>query len=205
MINAAVGRPRINGMEATYFFDPACPFTWNTSRWLVTVAAERGVTLRWRAFSLSILNGGNTPAQYKPMMDASSRALRLVEALRADNRHDDIAVFYTELGTRTFEAEAPLSDEIVEQAAEAAGISDAKTVLDDAAWDQNVRESHEFAFGSAGPDIGSPVLLIEGAERGVHGPIIKGVPEREEALAIWDATVPLARSRTFFELKRGRQ
>jgi hypothetical protein len=38
----------------------------------------------------------------------------------------------------------------------------------------------------------------------VHGPIIDQEPAREEALAIWDAVVPLARSDTFFELKRGR-
>lgn len=191
-------------MDATYFFDPACPFTWRTSRWLVSVAAERDVTVHWRAFSLSILNGDNVPDQYKPMMVASTRALRLVEALRADHRDETISAFYTEVGNRTFEAGTPISDDIVLAAAEAAGVTDAKTVLDDASWDEAVRESHELAFGSAGPDIGSPVLLIDGARRGVHGPIIDQVPEREEALAIWDAVVPLARSDTFFELKRGR-
>jgi hypothetical protein len=192
------------GMEATCFFDPACPFTWRTSRWLVAVAPERGVTLRWRAFSLSILNGDNVPEQFRPMMAASTRALRLVEALRADHLDDTIGAFYTEVGTRTHEAGVPLSDDIVVAAAEAAGVADPKTYLDDAAWDDAVRESHELAFGSAGPDIGSPVLMIEGAARGVHGPIIGEVPGREESLAIWDAIVPLARSATFFELKRGR-
>ncbi|MEU7907722.1 DsbA family protein [Actinoplanes sp. NPDC049118] len=192
-------------MEATYFFDPACPFTWRTSRWLVGVAEQRGVTLRWRAFSLSILNGDNVPDQYKPMMAASSRALRLVEALRADHRDETVGAFYTELGTRTHEAGVPISDEIVVAAAEAAGVDNAKAILEDPAWDEAVRESHELGFGSAGPDIGSPVLMIEGAGRGVHGPIIDEVPDREESLAIWDAVVPLARSGAFFELKRGRR
>ena len=191
-------------MEATFFFDPACPFTWRTSRWLVGVAPERDVTVRWRAFSLTILNGEDAPAEYQPMMRASSRALRLVEALHADHRDATIATFYTELGTRTFEAGAMLSDDIVVAAAEAAGVADPATVLDDDSWDEAVRASHELAFGSAGPDIGSPVLLIEGAERGVHGPIIDEVPAQEQALAIWDAVVPLARSDTFYELKRGR-
>jgi hypothetical protein len=168
------------------------------------VAPERDVTLHWRAFSLSILNGDNVPEQYRPMMAASSRALRLVEALRADHRNETIGTFYTELGNRTFEAGEAISEEIVVAAAEAAGVADPKTVLDDESWDEAVRASHELAFSSAGPDIGSPVLVIEGARRGVHGPIIDQVPEREEALAIWDAVVPLARSDTFFELKRGR-
>ncbi len=192
-------------MEATYYFDPACPFTWRTSRWLVSVAAERDVTVRWRAFSLSILNGDNTPEQYRPAMAASSRALRLVAALAADRRDEDVAAFYTEVGNRTFEAGAAITDDIVSAAAEAAGIEDAKAILDDPSWDEAVRESHEEAFSSAGPDIGSPVLTVEGAARGVHGPIIGDVPARDEALAIWDAVVPLARSGTFFEVKRGRQ
>jgi predicted DsbA family dithiol-disulfide isomerase len=191
-------------MDATFFFDPACPFTWRTSRWLVGVAPERDVTLHWRAFSLTILNGDDVPDEYKPMMVASSRALRLVEALHADHRDDTIGVFYTELGNRTFEAGTPLTDDIVLAAAAAAGIADAKSVLDDESWDTAVRESHELAFGSAGPDIGSPVLMVEDAGRGVHGPIIDQPPAREEALAIWDAVLPLVRSDTFFELKRGR-
>ncbi|OJF13664.1 DsbA family protein [Couchioplanes caeruleus] len=190
-------------MDVTYFFDPACPFTWRTSRWLVAVAPERNLTVRWRAFSLSILNGDDIPERYRAVAAASSRALRLVEALRADHRDDDVAAFYTEMGTRTHEAGTPLSDEIVVQAATAAGIADPEAVLDDASWDEAVRESHELAFGSAGPDIGSPVLLVEGAARAVHGPVIGDVPAREEALAIWDAVVPLARSDTFFTLQRG--
>jgi predicted DsbA family dithiol-disulfide isomerase len=194
-------------MEATFYFDPACPFTWRTSRWLVSVAPSRDVTVRWRAFSLSILNEGKMPEQYRPMMAASSRALRLVEALRADRRHDDIAVFYTELGTRTHDAGTPISDEIVVAAAEAAGVAEPKTVLDDESWDEAVRESHHEALTSAGPDIGSPVLMIEGAARGVHGPIIGlgDTPGDDESQAIWDAVVPLIRSEAFFELKRGRR
>ena len=194
-------------MEATYFFDPACPFTWATSRWLVDVAPERGVTVHWRPMSLAILNGDNTPEQYKPMMAASSRALRLIAALSADRRDKDIDAFYTELGSRTFEAGMPLSDEVVTASAEAVGIDDAKAILDEASWDENVRSSHEHAVSSAGPDIGSPVLEIEGGTRGIHGPIIAlgDIPAHDEGLAIWDATVPLVRSTSFFEIKRGRQ
>jgi len=191
-------------MEATYFFDPACPFTWRTSRWLVAVAESRDVTIHWRAFSLSILNGDNAPEQYRPMMAASSKALRLVEALRADHRDDAISAFYTEIGNRTHSAGARITDEIVLESAAAAGIDDAKSVLEDPAWDEAVRESHETGLAAAGPGIGSPVLMIEGAARGLHGPIIDSVPDLEEALTIWDATVPLMRSKVFFELKRGR-
>jgi predicted DsbA family dithiol-disulfide isomerase len=191
-------------MEATYYFDPVCPFTWRTSRWLVGVAAERDVTIRWRAFSLSILNGGDAPEQYRPMMAASTKALRLVEALRADGRDDTIGRFYAELGARTHEAETALSDDIVVQAAEAAGVDDPKAIIEDSHWDDAVRESHETALSLAGPGIGSPVLHVSGAARGLHGPIIGPVPTGDEALTLWDSVVPLLRMDTFFEVKRGR-
>jgi predicted DsbA family dithiol-disulfide isomerase len=194
-------------MDATFYFDPACPFTWRTSRWLAGVAPERDVAVSWRAFSLAILNGDDTPEQLRGLMAASARALRLVEALAADGRNTDAAAFYTEMGNRTFEVGTTLTDDIVVAAAEAADIEDPKRILDDESWDESVRASHDRAFRSAGPDIGSPVLAVEGAPRAVHGPILgqDGRPGREEALAIWDAVVPLARSGVFVELKRGRE
>ncbi|HET6531850.1 MAG TPA: DsbA family protein [Actinoplanes sp.] len=193
-------------MDVTFYFDPVCPFTWRTSRWLAGVASERDVTVSWQAFSLSILNRDDVPEQFRASMTASSRALRLVEALAADGRNDRAAAFYTEIGNRTFEAGADLTDDIVVAAAEAAGIDDARRILDDESWDEAVRASHDRAFRSAGPDVGSPVLAIEGAPRAVHGPILglNGGPGRAEALAIWDAVVPLTRSGVFVELKRGR-
>jgi hypothetical protein len=191
-------------MEATYFFDPSCPYTWRTSRWLVSVP---DVTLHWRAFSLTILSGGEIPEKVRAKRAAATRALRLVEALRADGRDADIGAFYTEIGTRTFEAGADLSDDIAVASADAAGVADAKKIMDDESWDDAVRESHETALASAGPDIGSPVLWIEGAPRAVHGPVLAADrrPGPDEALAIWDAVVSLSRSGSFWELKRGRR
>ncbi len=191
-------------MDVTFFFDPACPWTWRTSRWLTTVADARNLRIEWRAFSLAILNEGRVPPEFAEAMEASSRALRLVEALRAEDRHDDAGRLYTELGTRTHDAGNPPGPKIVDAAVEAAGLTDAAPALDDERWDQAVRESHALAYASAGPDIGSPVLMVPGADRGLHGPILTEVPATDDALTIWDCTVPLMRLRTFHELKRAR-
>jgi mycothiol-dependent nitroreductase-like protein len=198
-------------MRATLFFDPVCPFTWRTSRWLVGVAAERDVTIHWRSMSLAILNNidlgtdkDDADNTWRPMMIASFKALRLVEALRAEGRDDTVGAFYTEIGARTHEASAALSDEIVVQAAEAAGVDDPKSFIDDIRWDEAVRTSHETAIALAGPDIGSPVVHVEGAKRGLHGPIIAEVPTDAEALQMWDSIVPLMKMDNFFEVKRGR-
>jgi predicted DsbA family dithiol-disulfide isomerase len=191
-------------MDITFHFDPACPWTWRASRWLVDVAPHRDVTVHWRAFSLSIVNDGKVPEQWQPMMTASSRALRLVEALRADHRNDDIGRFYAELGARTHEAGEAISEEVVLAAAGAAEVPDAKRILDDASWDEAVRASHNLAMAAAGPDIGSPVFTVAGVERGMHGPILGEVPPTEEGLRVFDAVVPLLHIPVFFEVKRGR-
>src|SRR5689334_5591429 len=44
--------------EVELFFDPVCPWTWATSRWLVEVAARRGIEVVWRSLSLAVLNAG---------------------------------------------------------------------------------------------------------------------------------------------------
>ncbi|HWS39129.1 MAG TPA: DsbA family protein [Actinoplanes sp.] len=190
-------------MEVTFFFDPACPFTWSTSRWLLAVAPERGLQIHWRAFSLSLLNP-DPPEQYRAAMAASSKALRLVESLRAEGRPDAVGAFYTAIGERTFAVGAMITDAIVAEAAEVAEVEKATAVLADAGWDDAVRESHETALTLAGPGIGSPVLQVAGAVRGLHGPIIDKVPGLEESLVIWDATAALIKIESFFEVKRGR-
>lgn len=192
-------------MDVTFYFDPACPWTWRASRWLTTTAPERDLSVQWRAFSLSILNEGRAPEQYRDPLAASTKALRLVEALRAAGRSNDVARFYTEMGIRSHDAGTALSEDIVRAAVDGAGVADAAAALDDESWDEAVRKSHTTAVEAAGPDIGSPVMTLAGVERGMHGPILSDVPDKAAALTIWDAVGPLMRTPEFLEIKRGRR
>jgi hypothetical protein len=192
-------------MEATFYFDPGCPWTWRASRWLLQAAAQRDVSVRWRPFSLGILSGGDVSEQFRERVTASSRALRLVAALAEDGREDDIARFYGEIGKRGHEAEQPFTLALIEEAVEAAGLAGDRAALDDRTRDAAVRRWHQEAFDSAGPDVGSPVLCIAGTPRGLHGPILAEVPSADESAALWDALLPLARSDVFYEIKRGRR
>ena len=59
----------------TFWFDPSCPFTWRTSRWIRAVAPRKGAAVDWRIMSLGILNEGkDIPEQWRAGMDWSRQA-----------------------------------------------------------------------------------------------------------------------------------
>ena len=192
------------GLPVTFSFDPLCPWTWRTSRWLVLVAPERDLDVEWRSFSLLLLQGDGVPDQYRAPLETARDCLRLVEALQVEGRNADAGRLYAEVGVRVHDEGRTLTRELLVEAAESAGLTDRLDALDDAPLDEAVRRSHDAAWAAAGPDIGSPVLQVGGAERGLHGPILGEVPPLEQSLSIWDSVQSLVGCHAFFEVKRGR-
>jgi len=189
--------------DVTFFFEPVCPWTWRASRWLTAVAESRSLEIEWRPLSLLVLNDG-PDEEHGDELVVTHRALRLVEHLYRAGRQADIARFYGALGQLAHEAGFAFDDELITGAVRAADLSADGAALDDPALDAGVRASTEAALRAAGPGVGSPVMLLPDAERGFHGPVLKNVPDKKDALALWDAIEALAPIDDFFELKRGR-
>jgi hypothetical protein len=195
---------------ATFYFDPGCPWTWMTSRWLVAAARERSLDIRWRTFSLALLNEDRPlppfldTSEMRAKMALAARALRVVDAAVTQGDNEAAGRFYTEFGTRFHESGQPPSDEMLDAAVEAADVGDLVGSADDPKLDAAAAESLAEALRLAGPDIGSPVLHLDGAERGTFGPIVSPPPVGEEAGRLWDAVVGLQEIGSFYELKRGR-
>lgn len=194
----------------TFYFDLGCPWTWLTSRWLLAAAEERSLFITWRTFSLAVLNKDrplppflDTP-EMRSKMAVTARAMRLVEAAVAREDNEAVGRFYTEFGTRFHQPDALVTDHLLAEAAEAAGVSDLFGLLDDPALDAAAAASLTEALRLAGPDIGSPVLHLNGAELATFGPIVSPPPTGEEAGKLWDAVVALQQIGSFYELKRGR-
>jgi 2-hydroxychromene-2-carboxylate isomerase len=190
--------------DVTFFFDPICPWTWRASRWLTAVAEARSLDVEWRPLSLLVLNGGPDD-EHGDELIASHRALRLVEHLHRAGRHHDVARFYTALGQLAHEDGFAFDDELVSSAVRAADLVEDGPALDDPTLDGGVKSSTEQGLDAAGPGVGSPVMVLPGARRGLHGPVLKTVPDKPEALALWDAVEALAPVEAFFEIKRGRK
>src|SRR5512132_2445121 len=53
-------RPPGGTVRLTYSFDPTCPWTWLTSRWLVRAAELEGHTITWRPLSLAHVHADET-------------------------------------------------------------------------------------------------------------------------------------------------
>jgi hypothetical protein len=194
------------GERVSFYFDPICPWTWITSRWLVDVADQRGMQIDWRSLSLVVLNAG-AEAIDQPQSGAgmiSTGSLRMIEAMRQNGRDDLIGPFYTALGTRVHVDSEQPSPHLLQEAARDAGVSGYLVAADDRRWDGAVIQSTAEAIHLAGPDTGSPVLRIHGQDRGMHGPIVSPEPRGKEALKLWDVVTAALNIESFYELKHGR-
>jgi hypothetical protein len=194
-------------VDVRFYLDPICPWCWVTSRWLTdNVAPERGLVIDWRTISLYFRNLGR---DFEPAHREAHRStvpvMRVIEALRADGRNDDVATLYRELGLRIHHQRQHPVD--LAAALTAANLEPelAEAATDDS-WDAAIRESTDEAEAIAGDDVGTPIIAIETDEgwRGYFGPIIDHRVTGPTAGEVWDATVVLIRTPGFYELKRTR-
>ena len=188
-----------------FFFDPNCPFTWRTSRWLTEVADTGAATVTWRLMSLGVLNEGKEiPEQYREGVRQGGRALRALAAAQADGGSDAVARLYTAIGTRRHERGEASDDASIAAAVAEAGLPESvAAAVDDESLDAAVRTEHEAAQAAVGDTAGSPVVALEG--RGFFGPVVAPVPTGDDALRLFEGVRLLAGVGAFSELKTARR
>ncbi|MGB8857933.1 MAG: DsbA family protein [Ilumatobacteraceae bacterium] len=188
-----------------FFFDPGCPWTWATSRWLVDAAAVRDIDVVWRNLSLGVLNEGRELSEHLRLtLPAGKVAHRLIAALVAAGRNDLIGAFYTQYGRRVHHDQVAPSPDLVRDVALATSCDEWVGALDDDAWDAPVAESTRLAMSLAGPDVGSPIIAFGTPRVGIFGPIVSPPPTGEQAQRLLDVVLLVAQCSGFFEIKRGR-
>lgn len=188
----------------TFHFDPSCPWTWLTSRWLVGEADRRGEGVTWRAFPLAFSGEEPTPpSELAPRQAMAVAFLRVLERLRADDRNDDIGALYSSVGEAIHEGDTAPHPAVVTEACRALDLGDAADAATDEQWDGALLASLAEARALVGDDVGSPVLVYDHG-RAFFGPIFSARPGAQDAAQIWDATKALAAIPEVAELKRGR-
>jgi hypothetical protein len=186
-------------MQVTLHFDPTCPWTWMTSRWLVRAAELEDLEVGWAPFSLAHL-GDDTHAR---------EATRVVQHLLAIDDPKGIATFYEAYGDLAHRQGREQTPALVEEAARAAGLDDAAVAsAADESLDDAIDIATDLAYASAGPDVGSPILHWtddQAQDVWIFGPLVDHVPDAPCAAELWRGVRHLAVHDMFKELKRGRK
>jgi 2-hydroxychromene-2-carboxylate isomerase len=192
-------------MTVTFWFDPACPFTWRTGRWLRDAAAAHGDRVDWRLMSLSVLNSDkDLPDEYREPMRQSALASRVLAEAGLRHGNEALDALYTALGRRLHEqGDAMTRDMVVAAVADAGLPADLLDAYEDDQRDRTVHDSHDEAQRRVGQEAGSPVIAFDDGP-GYFGPIVTDTPSGADSDRLYQAMKLISAVPQFSELKRAR-
>ncbi|SDG31406.1 hypothetical protein SAMN05421505_103150 [Sinosporangium album] len=192
-----------------FWFDPFCPWAWQTSRWAREVEKVRSITVRWHIMSLAVLNEDkDVPDEYRQAIKEAIRPVRVLAAASAKYGEQVLGPLYIELGTR-IHGKGPggfTPADLEGIIAESLAALDLDPALAEAQWaeehDEAVRLSHGKGIELVGQEVGTPIISVEGSA--FFGPVISSNLKGEAAGRLWDGVVIVAGTEGFYELKRSR-
>lgn len=197
--------------QVEFYFDPSCPWCWVTSRWLLYVSNYREINVTWRPFSLALKNnsleGTADESPYAVKAHQSHRVLRvMIHALRQHGI--PLIDSYTAFGIKHHTAGFDYNNEWIASVLDEMGLpAELIKAADDTTLDEFLQVELQSAIEVVGQDVGVPTIVFTsqaGNKLGYFGPVIRELPERDEALKLWDGLANLATVGSFYELKRNR-
>lgn len=189
-----------------FWFDPACPFAWITSRWIREVEQVRDINVDFNVISLGVLNEKNDD-QDAPRTKSIWQGARAAIAVRQRHGAQKVSEFYTAAGTRIHNEGYGMEryEDALHEALEEIGVADVTEILEESktqACDEALRESTKTALSLVGNDVGTPIIAI--GDSAFFGPVMTRIPRGEEAGKLWDGFEALVEFPYFYELKRAR-
>jgi protein-disulfide isomerase-like protein with CxxC motif len=191
-------------VPVTFFFDPACPWAWMTSRWMTEVAAHRDLDVTWEVMSLRYLNEDRDIDQgYRDFIAQRQDLSGAVAAAVLRDGPQVVWALYTALGQRVHPGGRRDIDEVIREAVAEVGLAPLTQAEIDAPAAQDLLRTHTKAMiAKVGNDVGTPTIEIDGAA--FFGPVVTPAPKGQAGLDLWDGCVLIARTKGFYEIKRSR-
>jgi hypothetical protein len=193
--------------DIDFYFDPACPFAWLTSRWVVRVTELRNVSVGWRFVSLLTLDErSGADNEHRESHERSRPAHRVCAATRVAHGNAAVGRLYTAIGESLwYRTELP-NDRLVDLPAVLAAAdlpAGLAAAADDAGFDTVLTAETEYALSLTGDDVGTPIIQYNPPTgSALFGPVISAVPDDDTAVAMYDALRTMVDFAGFSELKR---
>ncbi len=189
-----------------FYFDPGCPWTWITSRWVVEVARARDLQVTWQLFSLLYHNQDNPGYDWiRETLKDQYPAMRILAATKQQLGNAAVGKLYTALGTWIHHDDDEHLTRLSEAIAAAGLPADIIEEGSEEKWDAMIEESTRNTYDIVGKEAGVPLIVIDGAAQSYFGPVLSPAPTGEEALRLWDAFVAFGSIRGVYEIKRTRE
>ncbi len=185
-----------------FYFDPMCPWAYQTSVWIRDVRSQIALDISWKFFSLEEINrpeGKRHPWErplaygWTPMRVAAW--LRRTDMDLCDRWYEACGRALHVDGRRFYERD------VAEDLLESIGAS--PTAWDEALADptthDDVRSDHDHAVAVYG-GFGVPIIVLPNS-RPIFGPVVVPAPTGAAALKLWDLCTTYSEIGGLFEIK----
>jgi predicted DsbA family dithiol-disulfide isomerase len=185
-----------------FFFDPMCPWAFQTSLWIREVRARTGLVVTWRFFSLEEVNRpDDRPHPWDRPWAYGFSQMRVGAWLRRLGP-DDVDRWYEATG-RAFHLEGRKTHEIEVHRQLLDELGYGAEVVDQALADpttaEEVRADHDEVLAKGA--FGVPTLVFPDGQA-LFGPVVAPAPTGPAAERLWDLTVGWREFEHLYEIQR---